>query len=77
MDKRQRICLRYLYFKRRVVRRFLIINTVRIVMGANFVKASISLFLVSILVLVLALMKATVGPTAVRMLLLLACIGAA
>ena len=52
-------------------------NSVRIIMGANVIKASISLFLVSIRVLVLGLMEVALGPTAVLMLLLLARIAAA
>ena len=46
-------------------------------MGANVIKASISLFLISIRVLVLGLMEVALGPTAVLMLLLLARIVAA
>ena len=52
-------------------------NSVRIIMGANVIKASISLFLISIRVLVLGLMEVALGPTAVLMLLLLARIAAA
>lgn len=65
------ICLRYLSFIIQLSRRR-IKNSVRIVMSANVIKASISLFLVLIRVLVLGLMKVTLGPTVVLMLLLLA-----
>ena len=52
-------------------------NSVRIIMGANVIKASISLFLISIWVLILSLMEVALGPTAVLMLLLLVRIVAA
>ena len=65
------ICLRYLSFIIQLSRRR-IKNSVRIVMSANVIKASISLFLVLIRVLVLGLMKVTLGPIVVLMLLLLA-----
>ena len=65
------ICLRYLSFIIQLSRRR-IKNSVRIVMSANVIKASISLFLVLIRVLALGLMKVTLGPTVVLMLLLLA-----
>ena len=65
------ICLRYLSFIIQLSRRR-IKNSVRIVMSANVIKTSIPLFLVLIRVLVLGLMKVTLGPIVVLMLLLLA-----
>ena len=73
MVERLKICLRYLYFIIKLSRK----NSVRIVLGANVIKSSISLLLVSIRVMVLRLVKAIVGPTALLMLLLLSRIAAA
>ena len=52
-------------------------NSVRIIMGANVIIASIMMFLITIWVLVLGLIEVALGPTAVLMLLLLARIDAA
>ena len=71
--ERLKICLRYLYFIIELSGK----NSVRIVLGANVIKSSISLFLISIRVTVLGLVKAVVGPTALLMLLLLSRIAAA
>ena len=73
MVERLKICLRYLYFIIKLSRK----NSVRIVLGANVIKSSITLLLVSIRVMVLRLVKAIVGPTALLMLLLLSRIAAA
>ena len=73
MVERLKICLRYLYFIIELSGK----NSVRIVLGANVIKSSISLFLISIRVMVLGLVKAVVGPTALLMLLLLSRIAAA
>ena len=76
MGRRQMICLRNVVGYD-ILGGSLNKNSVRIIMGANVIKASISLFLISIRVLVLGLMEVALGPTAVLMLLLLARVAAA